>query len=258
MLKTIQSTIVACKNHKIILSLLFVVQLIYLIIHFAVNVKYSIIIGQQFQDFVGLLQNANYDADLINAGTPFLNIGLFYSSYYALIASVKRLLAYELLIFLSLGIALWTGTWLLFRTTTIKDSVVLYSQLLLRALLFVVPMYALISVLLDNSLTLASGAEPWFYVVIVLWLVLFYFMMVSIALDGSFVQAVKRSFVLGIKKIPIILGTLLVIAAAVSGSGYIIYISLDMPLWILTLPILLLVCVLVIGRIFFMSIVRQA
>ena len=247
----------SCVGHKLILLSLLLLQLLYLIIHFAVNVKSFIVIGDQFQNLMGLLQNANYDAQTIDAGTPFMqNIGMFYSNLSALIASVKQLIGYELLIFLILGVALWTGTALLFRRLNVKEAVKLYGHMLARALVFLIPIYALIIVVLDRSLSIALGDSS-LYVVLVLCFVLFYFMLVSLALEGTLVDVIKRSFVVGLKKIHYIIGILVLIAAVASGSGYLVYLALDASLWILTLPILLVVAVLVVGRILFVAVVRS-
>src|SRR3989338_3416946 len=258
MLKTLQSTVGTFKHHKVLLAFLLLLQLLYFIIQAVIIVKYLIIGGEQLQTFFGLLQNANYDAELIKGGMPFLqNVGMFYSKYYALITTVQQLIGYQLLVFALVGVALWTGTKLMFRNASFKEALTLYGQLLVRALLFLIPFFVIISTLLNNSLNLASEITPAFYVVIAVCVLLFYFMLVNLALDGSFAEVLKRTFIVGLKKIHYILVTLLVIAAAIGGSAYLVYLTIDMALWILTLCILLFVVVAVLGRILFVGVVRE-
>ena len=260
--KTLHSFTHACKTHKKLLLLLFVLQVIYIAIISYINVTYHLVIAQEMNAILTPLQTANYDPELIQAGIPFLqDIAQFYEHYQNLLSSLQKLVFYQVLVFLVLGVFMWAVTHLLFVRRTVVGLFQHYVQLLLRAVIFIVPTFFVSGVLLNTTfdqLLLGGESLSLVYAALGVFAVGIYFLLVGLAIEnGGIWSSIRAAFVFGIKKAHYLIPTLLAILGAIVGLAYLGYLMVESPLWLLSIVIILFVSVFVLGRVLLVALVRE-
>ena len=93
------------KENKLKLLLLIIGQLLFFILIAFINVKYQLELAESANELIAPLQDANYNAESIKSGVPFLeNIGKIYETYERIVSALKKLIAFQLAAFLTLGI----------------------------------------------------------------------------------------------------------------------------------------------------------
>ena len=262
-LKIFKNSWILITENKLKMMILFVTQLLFFILIAFINVTYQLELAENANALIAPLNTANYNAESIKSGVPFLeNIGQIYSTYEHIVASLKKLIGFQLFAFLTIGLLLWTITHSIFETISVLRLLQLYAHLLGRALLFIVPSFALIYILLQTAFETAFiGTDQTIdtvYVALGLFFISMYFMVICLALaQKSMLTNIRTAFVLGVMKAHYLLSCLIGIAALISLLGYTIYWSLDFSLFIVTPAIALFVAAFIFGRILFVATVEK-
>src|SRR3989344_6244816 len=251
------------KENKLRIAALFLMQLVFFTLIAFINVKYQLQLAESANALIAPLQSANYNADSIQSGVPFLeNIGQIYEAYQKIMSALKKLIGFQLAAFLTIGVLLWTLTQTLGKKINVKHLGKLYLHLLGRALVFIVPLFVMIYILLQIAFESAFEATgqtlDTVYIAVALFFIGMYFLIICLAQERkTIIQNTRGALVMGVKKIHYLLGILLIIAAAISITGYAIYFALEYSLILLTLSIILFVLAFVIGRIIFIEVVQS-
>ncbi len=280
--------------------ILFVVQFLYIISMSAVSVVYYARIGENMQNIITPLQDANYDEAAIKAGASLVqDPAVIYSSYQDLVHNIRYLVGFQLLIFLVLGTLLWAVTHLFWEKKFFK----VWGELIIRALVFLVPIGLIVYLLFKNILAISFVSV---YATLAIVFASLYFMGIALSIPlHSLKNSLTCAFALGSKEIPYALGvlvplgliywillagswsawtmifaiTLLVLAAlgclvffirripiiatvlgglsALAGMSYIVSLSIEWPVLLMVLLVLVLIGLLTLVRVFFVAIVRE-
>jgi len=101
----------AIRHHKLLLTILVVLQLLFFLSLGYLTITYQVQIFQNVEVVTNSLQQANFDADKIKAGEPFLeNLGAVYESYNNIIQSLTLFSIWMAGLFLIYQAGLWIGT----------------------------------------------------------------------------------------------------------------------------------------------------
>jgi len=178
------------KENKLKLLLLIIGQLLFFILIAFINVKYQLELAESANELIAPLQDANYNAESIKSGVPFLeNIGKIYETYERIVSALKKLIAFQLAAFLTLGIALWTLAHHIVENKSFKQLTQSYADLLARAIIFILPLFIIIYILIQQAFEHAfAGTEQTIdtvYIAVGIFFIGMYFMIISLSQKKS-------------------------------------------------------------------------
>ncbi len=257
-----KKSVSAIKKHKLLFLILFLFQLAFFVLIGAVNVKYQLQIGENLQSLILPLQDANYDEQAISSGVPFLeDTAKIFENYRLLLQNLQKLALFTLLIYLFLHMWNWTLTHHMFEKQKI---VVKFSTLVLRSLVFIIPIALIVYLILRNAFSQVLADETFsptasVYFVWGITIVGYYFMVISLGMPWSNLKDnLRKTFKLGVTKGHWILLALFIevvaygLAIAVLGEA-----AQNWPFFLMVLFVIVLVLVAVATRIFFVAVVRE-
>ena len=241
------NTFSGIKKHKVLFALLLIVQIVILVLSAYVIVSYQIKIFADTQLIIESFGQANYDAESIQMGQPFLeDTTLLYKSYLSIQKNVTHLILILLLIYVFVNGFLWVMTQKILERKKYKEkkeSKQTWKQEVKQILfqwckyststaIFILPFTflcyyflktALSSFMDMDSLTQLGQFLPY------LFLVIYYFMLVAFAFINikSWKKFTQQFFVCSIKKLHWNLPVLLINFLLLAGSSYLVYYSLE-------------------------------
>ncbi len=226
------------------------------------SVNYQVKIFKDLEKIVGPLENANYDAESIKAGEPFMeNVYEIYTSYKSMIKNVSEFGLLLLGLFLILNGASWVLTHQLLKTK-IKEMPRQWLKYIVSTLALIIPFIGICYLLIKGLTAIGIGLESFGLVAQILVyssFVLYYFIIVAFAFIDykSWKTFLKNFYLCSIKKIYLTLIILLINLILVIASSYFIYLNLsDESFPLMMLFSLILVIILVITRIYWVVCLR--
>ncbi|MCK4589676.1 MAG: hypothetical protein KAT77_04475 [Nanoarchaeota archaeon] len=245
------------KKNKWLFGLIFLIQIVFIIAFFMVQLKYQVAMVENLNNILQPLEEANYNEEELKQGVPFLEdlTGVLNSW-----EDLKKNLMY-LMVFSFLVVAVFSGWgWSLTHYMVKKNNILkLWGKFVLLAAGFFIPFLIVISLLLgtmffqDNPIAAAQAA-------IVLGAVFSYFALASFGLmDLKWKKLFKKVFwEIGIKKFYWVLLVYLIIGVVLFLLGYLMYYAVNFwPMGLVVLFIILFVLAMVFGRILLINSLRE-
>ncbi len=255
-------TFQAIRKNKLIFLLLLALQIITLVSLAFSSVHYQVKIFEDLEKVVGPLEQANYDAESIKAGEPFMeNIYEVYMSYKSMTKNIYEFALLLLGIFLILNGASWVLTHQLLKTK-LKEIPQQWLKFIISTLALIVPFLIICYLLIKGLTAIGIGLESFGVIAQILVyssFVLYYFLLVSFTFIDykSWKTFLKKFYFCSIKKIYLTLIVLLINLILFLASLYLIYINLSNERFpLMMLFSLIFVIVLVILRIYWVVCLR--
>ena len=229
-----QRVIEAVKKHPLLVMSIFVLQLALLITSMYTALTYQVRIITDAQAIIEPLQNANYNAESIKAGSAFTEdiLGI-YTAYQSLITNILQLAMWLIGLLLFNGI-IWLISYQILERTTIpwNERIKTFFQGWLRYILttiavlgpFLVLSYLLLRTLLVQEIGMTSFTTI-LTVLMYLFLLLYYFLLVAFAFLGtaSWKLFLQKTFTASVKRIHLTMLVLVINAALLFLSLYGVY-----------------------------------
>ena len=241
------------KKHKGLFILLFLTQLIFLVVFATVQVKYQVAILQNFKEVVEPLEQASYNAALLQAGMPLIGeTAQIMESWNKLKASFQYLLIFSFLGFAVLNGFNWSLTHYLIRK---QNLLKVWGKFIVLSAVFFIPYLVIIfgifeSVLFENNPYLAAQ------IMVGIAVVFFYFALIGFSFaDLSLKKVWKKVFwEVGIKKFYWVLLVYLIIFLILGLLVYLLYLAVNYwaMFWVVLFMVLIVLMVNV-GRVFLIS-----
>jgi len=257
--KSLKEGFKAIKKHKVLFISLIVIQLFFIVFLLVVGINYQIKIYQNAQEIMLPLQQANYNSSSLQSGNPLMTdmmkqmVGIT-KNYQQMIKNIS-----QMLILMLGGFLIFNGlNWSISNYMIKKGSLLKYwGKFIIVSLVFILPIsifgYFFLYNLVGNPNWFSNGIK----IVEILFLVLSYFMIIGFCLvDKKFKSLFKKIFVLGVTKAHFILIGFFFVLAAILLSLLFVYYSTGY-LSLMILSAIVLVIVLVLGRIYLISLVKN-
>ena len=249
----LQQTFQAIRKHKVIFVLLIVLQLLFLIILSYLIIDYQVKILEDAQEITQAVQNANYNPDSIQAGEPFLkDIFVVYNNYDSMMDNIGQFILWLFFLFILFNGLIWVGAHYLFKKTkVIKEAL----KFLVSTVVLLGPLLIIFYIILKKYINVLSSS---WWILLTLFIIAYYLLLVSFAFLNlkSWKQFVKKIFVVGIKKIHLILLVLITNLVLISLSIALIYVTFN-QIYISMITILLFVITLILTRIFWIACLKN-
>lgn len=259
--KGLLKTARAIKEHKWLFAALILLQLVFLAVTIYATISYEIKILENAQGIIEPLQDANYDAESIQQGTPFTEeMAAIYSNYLSMTENIKQLVIILLFLYIFFNGGMWVLTHRLLEKETWKNISRMWLKIFMSTLVLVVPLilaayYALLFMLKMEvsfpSLTTVLN------IIFCLSVIVYYFLISSFAVinERPWKEFVKMLFNNSVKRIHKSLLVLMINLILISLSLYAIYLAINYEhsLFLLIASGLLLVVILALTRIFWVA-----
>ena len=244
----------AIKNKKLLFLILFIIQTGFIILVSYLFIHYYTII-------TGLL---NSIMQAINQITPESIMGsqtsILLTGYKSIVKNFTIALTVIYLSYAVINGFIWNLSNLIVNEK--EDFWIYQLQFLILALIFLFPSYIFFRIIL-RSLIDIDFLYPMKIIFIVIFLITWYFMMLSFALINKYKlnqlkEHLKQTFIIGYKKAGVLISTYLIILAVLSAFFALIYLVQDSAyLSVIFLSISLFIIALILSRIYFLITIRN-
>jgi hypothetical protein len=259
-LKTgLNKTFSIIKKKKKLFAILVIIQLVLLISIATIGINYQIKIFTHLQNVVQPLENANYDPDSIQAGDPFLDdLFAVQKSYQLLKKNLVELLLWITLIYLVLQGSAWILTHYLFHKINLYKSGKILIKFALSSLfilsIFLAVCYFILKSLIGQPVDVHFFSEITRYLLITFG-VFYYFLAIFYSMGKrNWKSNIKSVYILGIKKIHLILPIIIINSLFLLLALYVIDVSsAQQNFLVMVLGVIFLGVILVLMRIFLVA-----
>src|SRR3989344_3598902 len=233
--RALTHTLHSIRKRKGLFILLLALQVIFVISIIAVAIYFQLKIFEEAKGIMEPLQNANYDANSIEEGTPFTEEMLsIYQSYASLKHNVMVLLAWLLALFLCLNSGIWILShsllgnldwkkWKDVGKMWVKNAV---STLVLGGSFFIISYFLLLNTIrAEDTELFARTATILQYSLVVIY----YFLLAALAVSHqhSWKGFVRKIYDISIKNLRKTLPVLLLVISVLLAAGYLVYYSVN-------------------------------
>ena len=251
----------AVRKNKLLFLSLIILQILFLSSTIYLSINYEAKILENAKGVIEPLQNANFDAESIQAGMPFTeNLGEIYQNYNSMTKNVTEFSAWLIGLFLLMNLGLWVLSQQLLNKTDLEGFLKRWLKIIVSAVVVITPVlliyyYFLISLLkVDASIT---AIAPKLRVLGFISMMVYYLVIVSFAAanKSKWKDFFKKIYLSGIKNAHRLLLVMLINLTLITGCLYLIYlaITIEESLLLLISSGVFLTVIIVLTRLFWIS-----
>ena len=267
--KGLHRTFHSLRQHKLLFFIALILQIALIVAVVYVGLTYQLKILENAQYILQAMEGAQYNTESLQQGQPFLNDYLqLYQQYRALIANVLQLAVWLGSLFLGGMLLLWLLTHQILAPPVqpwgkrLKQVAVEAVKIVVALFVFLIPVLALGYWRLKE---LATQPDPEAIIGVLkmlgyVFIVAYYLLLVALAqVHHPWKLWVHNFFAVGIKNIHKTVLVLLINAALIFGSLYLVYLSMQLEEWfsLLLLSSILVIILLVLTRLFWMACLQE-
>ena len=252
-------TFEAIKQHKLLFSLLFLVQLVFVVGVIYFGIVYQIKLAQNVQNIMGPLQQANFNSTSIQQGQSLLpdmtsDVNSIVLGYQEMVNNLIQLGLILMGGFLFLNGFIWSvANYMVKKGPFLKY----WGKFILSSLFFLIPTGLISYITLKSLIGTVSWFQTGLNVLEISCFILFYFMLISFSLsEVPLKKILPKTFRLGLGDAVWILLSLMFSLILILLSLLLVYVGMGI-FSLMIISLLLLILSLALGKIYLISVISE-
>ena len=267
-LSSLKEVLNLIKRYKLVITAIFLLEIIFFSALFFVNVKYQSRIYESVANVLEYLEKQELTEEAVGIGllTQQSLFGedplMIYENYKTMVNSILLLVVFSFFIFVGINGMSWSLTHHMSKKKKLKSFLAYLGKFAVIAaaysILILLFLYTIFKFSIMDKLS-AGEITPASFLPLLLLIVIFYFAFVSFALAGkySLKDTAKKTVVIGTKKAHIIIAAYLIDALVVAFFSFLLFLSVDLHIVILITAMLLFIASIVFSRMFLVLVVDK-